>query len=73
MKALLVAINSKYVHTSLAVHCLHAYLCEQGLGEHVTIKEYTINQSLDDILADIYSMNYLLLFHVFYFLLSCLP
>lgn len=56
MKVLLVAINAKYIHSNLAVYSLRAY-AKQKLGEgdmQVDIAEYTINQSVDDILKDIY-------------------
>ena len=53
MKFLLVALNAKYIHSNPALYSLRAYAGEQ-LQEHVEIAEYTINQSLTDILADIY-------------------
>ena len=44
MKFVLVGINSKYIHTNLAIRYLRA------LGrEETVIREYTINQKLDDI------------------------
>jgi len=53
MKFLLVALNAKYIHSNPALYSLRAYAGEQ-LQEHVEIAEYTINNSLTDILADIY-------------------
>ena len=53
MKFLLVAINSKYIHSNPAVYSLRAYV-EDELREHVEIAEYTINHVFTDILADIY-------------------
>ncbi|MEA4816588.1 MAG: B12-binding domain-containing radical SAM protein [Lachnospiraceae bacterium] len=50
MKILLVAINSKYIHTSLAVRTLGAY---SGFKE-VSFVEYTINNHIDFIIKDIY-------------------
>lgn len=48
MKTLLIAINSKYIHTNLAVRSLRAYA---DCGE---IREYTINENPSATLADIY-------------------
>lgn len=53
MKFLLVAINAKYIHSNPAVYSLRAYAGAE-LGEAVDIGEYTINQHMQDILADIY-------------------
>ena len=53
MKFLLVALNAKYIHSNPALYSLRSYAGEQ-LQEHVEIAEYTINQSLTEILADIY-------------------
>ncbi|MCX7709952.1 MAG: B12-binding domain-containing radical SAM protein [Clostridia bacterium] len=52
MKTLIVAINSKFIHTSLAAWYLKSS-CGDGCGE-VSIAEYTINDSLDTVFADIY-------------------
>jgi radical SAM superfamily enzyme YgiQ (UPF0313 family) len=52
MKFLLAAINAKYIHSNLAVHSLKAYA--KKYRNNIEIREYTINQYLDDILKDIY-------------------
>ncbi len=52
MKILLTAINAKYIHSNLAVYSLKNYV--QEFGNHVDLVEYTINQNIDDILADIF-------------------
>ncbi len=52
MKFLLAAINAKYIHSNLAVYSLKNYV--EGFGEKVDIAEYTINQNLDELLADIF-------------------
>ena len=52
MKVVLTAINAKYIHSNLAVYCLRAYA--KPYLENIEIAEYTINQSLDDILLDLY-------------------
>ncbi len=52
MTFLLAACNAKYVHTSLAVYSLRAYAREHA-GD-ILIREYTINQNPDQVLADIY-------------------
>ena len=54
MKILLAAVNAKYIHSNLAVYCLRAYAKEQHPASNITISEYTINQSFDEILMDIY-------------------
>ena len=57
MKILLTAINAKYIHSNLAVYSLEAYarkrLPEKGPVQ-IVIREYTINQTLDEILGSIY-------------------
>ena len=55
MKILLAACNAKYIHSNLAVYNLRAYA--GTYAEHIVLKEYTINQSKDDILKDIYAEN----------------
>ena len=52
MKAVLAAVNAKYIHSNLAVYCLKAYAKQQG--EEVTLREYTINQNLEEILKGLY-------------------
>lgn len=54
MKFLLAAVNAKYIHSNPAIYSLKAYAGE-GLREHVELAEYTINQYMQDILADIYN------------------
>ena len=56
MKILLTAINSKYIHSNLAVYNLRAYAREYGRVDHceISLGEYTINQQSDEILMDIY-------------------
>ncbi|MCX7923188.1 MAG: B12-binding domain-containing radical SAM protein [Clostridia bacterium] len=52
MKTLIIALNSKFIHSSLAPWYLKASCTNQcGL---VKVMEFTINDSLDSILADIY-------------------
>lgn len=55
MKLLLVAINAKYIHSNLAVYSLRAYAAE--FRESIEIGEYTINNSTEAVLADIYRRN----------------
>ena len=50
MKALLVAINAKYIHTSLSVRTLKAY----AQSDSVEFAEYTINERAEDILRSVY-------------------
>ena len=53
-KFLLVAINAKYIHSNPAVYSLRACAGEK-LQQHVELAEYTINQPMAEILADIYA------------------
>lgn len=51
MKVLLCGINSKYIHSNLAIRYLKAFT--EDMNYSCTIKEYTINHRLDNILEDI--------------------
>lgn len=55
MKVILAAINSKYVHTSLSVREIGAYLKEQNAD--CEIKEYSINDEIFRVAADISDSN----------------
>lgn len=46
------AINAKYIHTSLAIRSIYKY-CEE-LKENLTTKEFTINNNEDYIINEIY-------------------
>lgn len=52
MKFLLTAVNAKYIHSNPAVYILRAYAAEYR--DHIAIAEYTINNRVDAILADLY-------------------
>lgn len=52
VKSLLMAINAKYAHTSLAVRSLNAYACSHGVQDLAYV-EYTINQPLEEIFDDL--------------------
>ncbi len=66
MNVLLAAINAKYIHSNLAVYSLKAYVEEKWDSEAgqkeiqedtkpiIAIAEYTINQTVDQILMDLY-------------------
>lgn len=54
MKFLLVALNTKYIHSNPAIYSLRSFAGE-ALAEHVEVAEYTINNSLTEILAGIYN------------------
>ena len=56
MKILLAAFNAKYIHSNPAIYSLKAYAGEQ-YEPYIELGEYTINYSLDQILADIYKRN----------------
>lgn len=50
---LLVGINAKYIHSNPAIRSLKAYAGDE-YANYITIREYTINNHREDILADIY-------------------
>lgn len=56
MKFLLVALNAKYIHSNPAIYSLRSYALARDFaaGQEVELAEYTINQQMQDILADIY-------------------
>lgn len=59
-KVLLIAINAKFTHTNLAVRSVKAYAERHLTNKHsfdISYKEYTINQSTKDIMADIYQQD----------------
>lgn len=56
MKFLLTAINAKYIHSNPAVYSLRAYAGEE-MQKYIAIAEYTINQDIKEILADIYKQQ----------------
>ena len=53
MKFLLTAVNAKYIHSNPAIYSLRAYAGKE-LQKHIELAEYTINNYMQDILADIY-------------------
>lgn len=57
MNILLAAVNAKYIHSNPAVYSLRAYARAYGgtWAEDIRIAEYTINQTVDEILMDIYT------------------
>lgn len=53
MKLLLVAVNAKYIHSNLAVYSLSSYA--KKYSDYIEIAEFTINQSDEEVLKEIYS------------------
>ncbi|OCL25534.1 B12-binding domain-containing radical SAM protein [Orenia metallireducens] len=51
MKTLLTTLNSKYIHSSLALRYIKSY-CEDDFD--IILEEYTINQHSDDVVAELY-------------------
>lgn len=51
MKTLFVALNAKYIHTNLALRSIAKYCKEYSPA----IREYTINDNTDNVIASIYS------------------
>lgn len=55
-RILLCALNSKFIHSCLAVYSLKKYAVNQGCDEDkILIKEFTVNDTLDYILNGIFS------------------
>ncbi len=52
MKILLAACNAKYIHSNPAVYDLRAYASR--FKESILLGEYTVNQTKDEVLKDIY-------------------
>ena len=63
MKLLLTGINAKYIHSNPAIYSLAAYAGKYAdvndvcLREYIQLAEYTINQRLEEIEADIYKQK----------------
>ena len=53
MKFLLAAVNAKYIHSNPAVYSLRVYAGAEYEND-IEIAEYTINNRMEDILADLY-------------------
>lgn len=54
MKFLLVAVNAKYIHSNPAIYSLRAFAGKIA-AKKIELAEYTINHSMQEILADIYA------------------
>lgn len=55
MRALLVAVNAKYIHSNLGIYSLYSYSMKKGiLPEELSYREFTINQNLENIIGSIY-------------------
>lgn len=54
MNVILSTLNSKFIHSCLSIRYLKEYVRDLI---HVEIKEYTINQSIDHIVSDLYKSN----------------
>lgn len=57
MKILLVSINSRFIHTNLAIRSLRAYCSKIAPNIEVEIGEWNINQPASEILQNIYRRN----------------
>lgn len=55
MRFLLCGINAKYIHSNLAIFRMKAYADRKKIpGAEIILKEYTINNYVEDILQDLY-------------------
>lgn len=58
MRFLLCGINAKYIHSNLAIFSLKAYTDRKKIpGAEIVLKEYTINNYVEDILQDLYEVK----------------
>lgn len=57
MKTLITTLNAKYIHSSLAIRYLRSYVSSASYNR-IDIKDYTINQHIDEIVMDIYEKKY---------------
>ena len=59
MKFLLAAPNAKYIHSNPALYSLRAYAekYHPEAAAQVELAEYTINQTVEEILADLDDLN----------------
>lgn len=57
MKTLILALNSKYIHKSLAPWCLKAYCEERDENLKIEIIERTVNENINDILGALYEKS----------------
>lgn len=57
MRILLVALNARYVHTNLAIRYLRAALRQQSPKWEVVLKEFSINDHLEKVAAEIYEQK----------------
>lgn len=55
MKAVLTAVNAKFIHSSLALRSIGAYC--RDFKENITIKEFTINNDEDTILRELFLLK----------------
>lgn len=71
MRFLLCGINAKYIHSNLAIFSLKAYADRKKIpGAEIILKEYTINNYVEDILQDLYeakAYHYFFLLYMEYF------
>lgn len=56
MKILLTAVNAKYIHSNPGIYSMTAYAAGKDplAARYIEIAEYTINQQMEDVMADIY-------------------
>jgi radical SAM superfamily enzyme YgiQ (UPF0313 family) len=52
---LLIGVNAKYIHTNLAIRYLKAYCSKKY--QDIQLKEFSINDSLSNVLKDVYHAN----------------
>ena len=72
MRFLLCGINAKYIHSNLAIFSLKAYADRKKIpGAEIILKEYTINNYVEDILQDLYELMLLFFPAIYGIFLLC--
>ncbi len=56
MKIILCALNAKYIHTNIAIRFIKEY-CSGRINSEIVLKEYTINNYIDDIVQDLFTQK----------------
>lgn len=56
MKIILCALNAKYIHSNIAIRFIKGY-CSSRINSDIELKEYTINNYVDDIVQDLFTQS----------------
>ena len=56
MKIILCALNAKYIHSNIAIRFIRGY-CSSRISCDIELREYTINNYVDDIVQDLFTQS----------------